>query len=96
MKTRKSKDLEKTLVAKGFELNPAKHSHRFFSLIIDGKRSPIFTFVSHGSKTYGKELMSEIKKQMKFTSPQQLDQYFDCSMSGNDYINMLKEQGIIK
>lgn len=91
MKTRKSSDLISVLKKKGFELNPDKGSHKFFYLVVDGKKSGINTFISHGSKDYSRQLMSQIKKQLKFTSNEQLDDFFDCPMSGEDYIKMLRD-----
>jgi len=39
--------------------------------------------------------MSEIKKQLKFPSSEQAEQYFDCPMSEQDYIQLLIENDIL-
>lgn len=93
MKTRSSSDLISVLQKKGFVLNPEKGSHKFFYLVVDGKKTSINTFLSHGSKDYDKHLMSQIKKQLKFTDSKQMDAFFDCPMSAQDYITMLRKAG---
>lgn len=61
MKPRKVKDIQKVLLRKGFKLNPEKEHHQFYSLVIDGVKYPVYTYLSHGKKEYSKNLMSEIK-----------------------------------
>ena len=39
--------------------------------------------------------MSEIKKQLKFTSTDDAEDFFDCPMSAEQYVDMLVEQGHI-
>jgi len=95
MKTRSSGDIISTLKKKGFVLNPDKGSHKFFYLEVDGKKTGIFTFVSHGSKDYDKHLLSQIKKQLKFTENTKMDAFFECHMSGADYIDMLRKAGVL-
>ncbi|MGE8535157.1 MAG: hypothetical protein ACN6OJ_11295 [Chryseobacterium sp.] len=52
MKARKVKDLMKVLKKKGFELNPEKDHHNFYYLMVDGKKSSIYTYFSHGKTEY--------------------------------------------
>lgn len=92
MKPRKVKDIQKVLLRKGFKLNPEKEHHQFYSLVIDGVKYPVYTYLSHGKKEYSKNLMSEIKKQLKFISTDKAEDFFDCPMSAEQYVDMLKEQ----
>ena len=95
MKVRKAKDIQKVLLKKGFVLDPDKKEHQFYFLDLNGKKSGIYTFFSHSKKEYDKTLMNQIKTQLKFTDSAQAEKFFDCPMSGEQYVAMLKENGNI-
>lgn len=95
MKPRKTKDIQKALKKKGFVLDPEIDHHKFFYLVIDGRKQAIKTYFSHGKTEYGRPLMAQIKKQLKFTDTQKAELFFDCPMTGDQYIEMLKENGDI-
>lgn len=96
MKVRKTKDIKKVLQQKGFTLEPSKDHHDFYFLNIDGKRHSIYTYISHSSKEYGSSLMSQVKKQLKFDDTQKAEDFFDCHLSGQGYVELLKTQGHFK
>jgi hypothetical protein len=96
VKPRKAKDLQKVLMKKGFVLYPEKDHHQFYFLVIDGKKSAIKTYFSHGKTEYDKMLMSMIKKQLKFSETSKAEDFFDCPMSKESYIEMLRANGEIK
>lgn len=96
MKPRKTKDLKKTLKKKGFTLDPEKDHHQFYYLFVDGKKHSVYTYLSHGSKEYGRSLMSQIKKQLKFNESSEAERFFDCPMSKEEYIKLLVDRGIIE
>ena len=91
MKVRKTKDLVKTLTKKGFYLNSESSHHKFYTLTYEGKKYPIYTYISHSIKEYSQDLMGEIKKQLKFDSTKNAEKFFDCPMTLEKYINMLKK-----
>lgn len=91
MKVRKSKDIQGVLLKKGFQLSKQQDSHQFYNLIIDGKKQDIFTFFSHGKKEYDKNLMGQIKKQLRFRETQKAEEFFDCTLDGGQYVAMLLE-----
>ena len=95
MKPRKTKELYNTLLRKGFYEDSNKKKHKFLILRVDGKKANVNTFFSHGVKEYGSNLMSKIKNQLKFDNSDQAEDFFDCPMSGEEYIKMLKENGTI-
>jgi len=95
MKVRKVKHLEKILKKKGFVLDPQIQHHRFYYLHIAGKKYPIYTYLSHSIGEYGRDLMGEIKNQLKFDSSVNLDKFFDCPMTKEKYIEMLRKQKVI-
>jgi hypothetical protein len=96
MKPRKTKDIQKVLKKKGFILDPSKDHHNFYYLVINGKKQAIKTYLSHGEKEYDKTLMSLIKKQLKFNDSIMAEEFFDCPMTKEQYIEMLIELGEIK
>jgi len=95
MKARKTTELSSILEKKGFALDPKKDHHRFYYLIVDGKKHNIYTYLSHGNKEYSSSLMSVIKKQLKFTDSKLAEDFFDCPMSYQDYKDMLKKAGLL-
>lgn len=95
MKPRKTKDLYATLLKKGFLANPDKDHHKYLVLVIDGKKQNINTFFSHGNSEYGSNLMSKIKRQLRFEDSKLAEDFFDCPMSREEYINMLRKNGHI-
>ena len=50
---------------------------------IDGKKTSISTFVSHGKKEISDELMHKMARQLRLTH-NQFCNLVDCSMSGKD------------
>ena len=66
MKPRKTKDIQKVLLRKGFILEPEIDHHQFYFLQIDCIKQAIKTYFSHGKKEYDKCLIGFIKKQLKF------------------------------
>ncbi|MBI3193409.1 MAG: hypothetical protein HYZ34_02955 [Ignavibacteriae bacterium] len=93
MKVRKTKDIIRVLKQKGFEQFPEKQHHHFFYLVINGKKQHIHTYFSHGLNEYGEKLMSIVKKQLRFRETSTAEGFFDCPISGEDYIEMLRENG---
>ncbi|MEA5404939.1 hypothetical protein VB776_18540 [Arcicella sp. DC2W] len=96
MKNRKTKDLKRVLVKKGFELFPEKDHHEFYYLMINGIKQRVYTYFSHGKSEYGDSLMSQIKKQLKFDTTQNAEDFFDCPMTAEQYIEMLKKNNHVK
>ena len=96
MRARKPKDIEKALLKKGFVKESESH-HHYYYLIINGKKSDLYTYLSHGkqSKDYGTKLMEKVKKQLRFTDRKKAELFLDCPMSAEQYITMLEEADAI-
>ena len=95
MKSRKAKDLKKALLKKGFEINPKQQHHESYYLVVDGKRSHIHTYFSHSMSDYSTSLMGKMKKQLKFIETNLAEKFFDCPMSKEEYLNMLRDNNEI-
>lgn len=99
MKVRSPKDIEKAILSKGFEKGSSKDKthHSFYYFIYNGKKTNIYTYLSHGTKSiYGSGLMSKIKHQLKFIDSKIADDFLDCPFKEEQYINMLKQAGEIE
>ncbi len=92
MKARAVKDLQRTLLAKGFRLNPDKGHHQNYVLEVGGLRTRVSTYFSHGAKDYGATLMQQVKKQLKFRSTATAEAFFDCPLTAEAYVALLREQ----
>ncbi|KAF0153565.1 MAG: hypothetical protein FD143_97 [Ignavibacteria bacterium] len=80
---------------KGFSSNPEKDHHKCLVLVVDGKKQNINTYFSHGTPEYGAALMSKIKSQLKFDDTKLAEDFFDCPMSKEEYIAMLRKKGAV-
>ena len=93
MKPRKTAELVHTLENKGFKRDNTHHI--YYELYVEGKRTRVKTFISHGKKEYDKNLMSELKRQLHFPTKDQAELFFDCPMKFEEYVDLLKAQKII-
>ena len=85
--------IERGLLKKGFVKGKSPH-HRYFHHEVDGKRTGIYTYTSHGIREYGAELLRSVRRQLKLdTGPQLLD-FIECPMSAAAYNAHLREKGI--
>lgn len=98
MRSRKTKDIEKALTTKGFEKISSKRKdhHQYYSLHINGKKTHIYTFLSHGAKEYPPTLMGKIKLQLRFVDSKDAEDFFDCPLTKEGYVDLLRKSGAIK
>lgn len=88
--------IESSLAKKGF-IRDENH-HTYFYHEYKGKRTRIYTYISHGdkSKTYGNPLLSRMKRQLKLDTLSQVLDLLKCPMSGKEYNHILKDKSLIK
>lgn len=84
--------LEKSLLKKGFTAN--KTHHKTFHHQYKGQFTSVYTKISHGAKTYSNDLVSVVKRQMRFNSPNQLRDFISCKISGDEYNDLLIAKGV--
>jgi len=96
MAVRDRADIAASLERKGFALRQGKKDHDFYYFEWPGLTTAVFTKLSRGSsyKTYGHELLDEVKRQLKLTTPQLLE-LIDCPMAADDYVKILIDSGVI-
>ena len=96
MKPRKAKAVKKILKKKGFVLNPnTGNHHEFYVLEIDGVKQNVKTFFSHGKSEVSRVIMGKMKKQLKFTDSTKAEDFFDCPLTKEMYIQMLRDEEVI-
>lgn len=78
------------LTAKGFQ--KVDRDHHFFFLYVDGKKSGIFTKISHSANKLGQFDCDRMAKQIKL-SRGQFEELIDCSLSGTEYLGVLRKAG---
>lgn len=89
MATLDSRRVEKSLLAKGFVKDHG--DHLFFRLFVNGKKTAIYTKISHGSrKTLGDGLVHMMAKQVKLSLPEFRD-LVECRLSEEAYVKLLVE-----
>ncbi len=93
MSTRKSREIEAALEAKGFQRKNSDHKR--FHLYVDGRKTSVYTFLSHGKSEYDAVLLGFVAKQLKLPR-KQLDRLLDCPMSYEEYLEHLTDTGILR
>lgn len=93
MGTRKNYNIANSLLKKGFEEKQSSHTR--LTYFIDGKKSSIFTVVSHGKKEISDDLMHKMAKQIKLSYKQFCD-VVDCPMSKEELREFYLEEKIVK
>jgi predicted RNA binding protein YcfA (HicA-like mRNA interferase family) len=78
------------LKRKGFSLSESDHKHLVFH--VNGKKTSIFTFVSHGSNEIDDYLINRMSIQVKLEKNQFID-LINCPLTSEDYLKELKSRG---
>lgn len=89
---RDARDVLAGLESKGFVRR--HNDHKFLHLWVDGKKTAIFTKVSHGEKEIGDRLLGIMARQVSLTKKYFLD-LVDCPLTADRYLALLREQGKI-
>ena len=87
------RDVLKGLEKKGFRRRD--NDHTFLHLLIDGRKTPVFTKVSHGEKQLGDNLLAVMARQLRING-RQFRELIDCPLSQDEYVQLLREGGHIE
>ena len=87
-------EVRKNLRGKGFREETDRH-HIFLRLIVDGKKTHIYTKCSHGANSddVGHAVASSMKRQLGLDTRQQLNDLVNCPMDYDIYLNILSANG---
>ncbi len=91
------KDVIKSLNKKGFELNKKgrhKKKHKFYNFKYQNKITNVNTHFSHDSQEINDYLIGKMAHQLNLNKDQFID-LIKCPLSEEDYIKILKGQGIL-
>lgn len=89
-----NRELEAALLRKGFILVPGGN-HKRLVLAPAGKRLKVQTLDSHATYTVDDSLAAKIVKQLRMPGAQYLRRFVECSVSLNDYLENLRECGVL-
>ncbi len=91
---RAKRDVESTLLKKGFQRDHGDHVW-FIYYTQEGKKTTVRTKTSHGStKDLGDSLLKEMSRQVRISKSQFLD-LIDCPLSQAAYEKLLSEGGYL-
>ena len=93
MTSRPSKKIKRSLNSIGFSEEKTHHK-RFRYTSISGDPTPAKTFLSHGSKDYGDDLLLKMAHQLYLTK-RELLRLIDGEMSREEYESILEKKGIV-
>ena len=90
---RHSKKIERALKKNGF-IRFTTHHDRYFYISLLGEDTDVKTYLSHGSKDYGDQLLFKLSQQMHLTKKELL-KFIDGEMTQEEYEEILRVKGII-
>lgn len=93
MSTRKTKDIRKSLLVKGFK--ETNTHHEMYWLYIGSRKTSVRTRISHSESEYGDKLLGQMAKQVGL-SKAEFDDLIECPLSYDEYVQLLIARGIIK
>lgn len=93
MKMFKKAEITNSLCKKGFQETSSKHVK--FVLYVDGKTVGIQTVMSYGGGEPGKDLLHQMKKELRFENQRDFEKFIECTYSYEEYVESLKERRII-
>lgn len=86
----KTDKISSSLLRKGVIARESHHT--YYILFVDGKKTSIRTRISHGSKKYGRNLLSTMRRQLGLDCMDELKDLINCPMSSSDYVRLLVER----
>jgi len=96
MPTYKTRKIVSSLKKKGFNPKKGKSKHIKYTLYVNGKKTSIFTWVSHGLDEYNDQLLNAMRKELSLESNQELNDLIECPMSAEALISLLVERNKIR
>ena len=89
----KTRQIDGALQSKGFVRS--EKDHHYYSLYVDGKKTQVWTKISHGGAECGDTLIGLMAKQAKIAK-KEFVQLVECTLSGDEYVARLVARGIIR
>ena len=80
------------LLSKGFVRASGNRDHQYFFFHHHGKKSDIFTRISHGARTVDDWLAGRMAHQLRL-SKREFTSFVACTLSGAEYARLMEERG---
>lgn len=90
----KTRDVKKALSSKGFK-EKKERDHFYYFFYYKGKKTSIFTKISHGQREIGDNICSQMAKQTRLTNGQ-FRRLVDCHLTEEGYIDTLIEGKVLE
>jgi predicted RNA binding protein YcfA (HicA-like mRNA interferase family) len=90
----KVREIKKALTSKGFK-EGEKRDHLYYFLYYEGKKTAVFTKISHGEQEINDNLCAQMAKQTKLTNVQ-FRKLVDCGLTGEGYITILIHANVLE
>ena len=96
MPTHKTRKIVSSLAKKGFNPKKGRSKHIKYTLYVNGKKTSIFTWISHGLDEYNDRLLNAMRKELHLETSKELEDLVECPMSEEALISLLAKRGEIK
>ena len=93
MAPRRARDVEKGLLCKGFQKREGDHT--FLHLFVDGRKAPVQTKISHGSKEISDSLLGQMSRDLEI-SRRDFEDLANCPLSREEYLTKLRQRRRIR
>ncbi|HJJ29159.1 MAG TPA: hypothetical protein O0X70_07210 [Methanocorpusculum sp.] len=94
--TVKARDFLHAAEKKGFDVKRAGDHIQFYLVREDGTiNHAVHTKISHGATDISASNLSKMKRQLGFSTMEELQKYIACTLSLEDYRIILQKQGLI-
>jgi predicted RNA binding protein YcfA (HicA-like mRNA interferase family) len=90
---KKARDVQSALSRKGF-VEYSKRDHRYYFLHYNGKKTSIYTKISHTSSDINSNLISKMARQVRLKS-EEFDSLVDCGLDRDGYLTILIKNKIL-
>jgi hypothetical protein len=84
---RKAREVKQALTTKGFR--EERPDHWYYVLQVDGKKSSIYTKISHNETEISTPLCSLMARQIKLTNSQ-FEEFVSCDLNAENYLKLLR------
>lgn len=85
--------MKKALNNKGFQARQGDHS--FYFLMVNGKKTRVFTKFSHDGRDYSGKLLSHVRNQLGRLSHEEFERLIACPLKYEEYVRLLRERNLI-
>lgn len=90
------RNIDRNLPKKGFVKKNSNH-HIYFHHNFNGIDTGVYTYISHSKRIseYSGRLLTDVRKQLKLDSNQEVVDLVNCPMSEDEYNQVLRQKGLI-